>query len=71
MVKLIMDSGKEYEVGGTLEEAVKQCYEEEKIQSPYGLGNDISFKKFAIKFIKITDNICINTNHISSIEYIE
>jgi len=69
-VRIVMDSGKEYIAEGTLENAIDQCYETGEIPSPLG-GRGTTYTKFAVKFIKISEKICINTSHISSIEGIE
>lgn len=66
MVKIIMDSGKEYECTGSAKDIQGVCYRTEKMPSPTGRGIEVI--KFDAKFLKITDNVIIRTDHISSIE---
>lgn len=67
MIKIIMDSGKEYEVNDyNVQNVIDECYETKEMPSPFGQG--AKFEQFVSKFIKISDKITINTGHISSIE---
>lgn len=67
MVKIIMDSGKEYQVENyDIQDVIDECYSIDEITPP--IGKSIKLKKINVKFLKISDDIAINTNHISSIE---
>lgn len=66
MVKIIMDSGKEYECDVTTQKIQDDCYKTDKITNP--MGSIFNVTKFDAKFLRVSDNIVIRTDHISSIE---
>lgn len=67
-IKIIMDSGKEYETGyfNSIDDLINSCYETNKVTNPFGKSNTIA--KFSEGFAKISRNLAIRTDHISSIE---
>jgi len=65
MIKIIMDSGKEYDFDKSVKDIIDACYTIRTIPNPMG---SVSGKVFDAKFLKISSSVIIRTDHISSIE---
>lgn len=68
MIKIIMDSGKEYRSNLSIKEFTDKCFIKEEM--PNGLGATIPIIKPNMNYMYISEDIIIHPQHISSIENI-
>ncbi|NFL55719.1 hypothetical protein FDB79_08965 [Clostridium botulinum] len=68
MIKIIMDSGKEYKSNLSIKEFTDKCFIKEEM--PNGLGATIPIIKPNMNYMYISEDIIIHPQHISSIENI-